>query len=226
MSRDRVVPPVSPPAPPAGAERERVVQALCVHFAADHLGMEELEDRLARVYQSRSAAELESVVADLPALPADVHPGSAPVVAPSTAVPARGVVMALLGASERKGSWLVPRHLKVVAVLGAVEVDLGEGRFAPGVTEIDVTAFLGGVEVVVPAGVRVETVGAAFLGAFEADTGDATAALDASHPVLRVTGLAIMAGVEVKVRRPGKKMLARFEAAWNAARRPPDDVGR
>lgn len=221
MSPDRSVPPVAAPTLLPGAERERVVQALCVHFAADHLGMEELEDRLARVYRSQSAAELEGIVADLPQLPAAaVDPGSVPIVAPSTAVPARGVVLAFLGASERKGSWLVPRHLKVVAVMGAAEVDLREGRFAPGVTEVDVTAFMGGVGVIVPPGVRVEVVGAAVMGAFEADAGDA-AALDASRPVLRVTGLAVMAGVEVKVRRPGKKMLARFEAAWNAARQLP-----
>jgi hypothetical protein len=73
MSRDRVVqqPGSESASPPPTAARERVVQALCVHFAADHLGMEELESRLTRVYGARSSQELAGLLADLPALPAD-----------------------------------------------------------------------------------------------------------------------------------------------------------
>ena len=200
------------------AERDRVAQALSLHYAADHLHLDELEDRLERVYRAQSPAQLESLLAGLAMLSTDaLDAGAAPVMAPPGMVPNRGVVFAIMGGATRKGSWLMPRELKVVAIMGGVEIDLREARFSPGVSEIDVTAFMGGVEILVPRGVRVEVLGAAFMGGFEADAGDASA-LDASQPVLRVTGLAIMAGVEVKVRRPGKKTLARFEAAVNASR--------
>ncbi len=200
------------------AERDRVAQALSLHYAADHLHLDELEDRLERVYRAQSPAQLESLLAGLPMLSTDaLDAGAAPLMAPPGMVPKRGVVFAIMGGATRKGSWLMPQELKVVAIMGGVEIDLREARFSPGVSEIDVTAFMGGVEILVPRGVRVEVLGAAFMGGFEADAGDASA-LDASQPVLRVTGLAIMAGVEVKVRRPGKKTLARFEAAVNASR--------
>lgn len=200
------------------AERDRAAQSLSLHYAADHINLDELEDRLDRVYRAQSPAQLDSVLAGLPMLSTEeFDAGAAPVMAPPGMVPPRGVVFAVMGGASRKGSWLVPRELKVVAVMGGVEIDLREARFSPGVSEIDVTAFMGGVEIIVPRGVRVEVLGAAFMGGFEADAGDASA-LDASQPVLRVTGLAIMAGVEVKVRRPGKKTLARFEAAVNASR--------
>ena len=200
------------------AERDRVAQALSLHYAADHLQLDELEDRLERVYRAQSPAQLDSLLVGLPMLSTDaLDVGAAPVMAPAGMVPKRGVVFAIMGGATRRGSWLMPRELKVVAIMGGVEIDLREARFSPGVSEIDVTAFMGGVEIFVPRGVRVEVLGAAFMGGFEADAGDASA-LDASQPVLRVTGLAIMAGVEVKVRRPGKKTLARFEAAVNASR--------
>ena len=66
MSRDRVVqqPGSESASPPPTAARERIVQALCVHFAADHLGMEELESRLTRVYGARSSQELAGLLAD------------------------------------------------------------------------------------------------------------------------------------------------------------------
>ena len=200
------------------AERDRIAQALSLHYAADHLHLDELEDRLERVYRAQSTVQLESLLAGLPMLSTDaLDAGAAPVMAPPGMVPNRGVVFAIMGGATRRGSWLMPLELKVVAIMGGVEIDLREARFSPGVSEIDVTAFMGGVEIFVPRGVRVEVLGAAFMGGFEADAGDASA-LDASQPVLRVTGLAIMAGVEVKVRRPGKKTLARFEAAVNASR--------
>ncbi len=187
------------------AERERVVEALSTHFANDDLSMEEFEDRLERAYKAASTPQLATLLADLPALDASDAAARAPtLLAPPGDVPARGVMMAVLSGTERKGSWLVPRHLKVVAVLGGVELDLREARFAPGVTEIDVTAIVGGVEIIVPPGVRVESFGAAFLGGFQSRAGDATA-LTPYNPVIRLSGIAIVGGVDVKTRAPGEK---------------------
>ena len=139
--------------------------------------------------------------------------------APPAVVPERGIVMAFMGGVARKGSWMVPRHFKVVAVMGGAEIDLRDARFAPGVTEIEVMALMGGVEITVPPGVRVETMGTALMGGFEATAGDIHAT-DPSAPILRVSGMAVMGGVEVRVRRPGKKVLERFEQAMLMAGQP------
>ncbi|MEO8335349.1 MAG: DUF1707 domain-containing protein [bacterium] len=209
----------STPRLPAADERELVAQELSLHFAADHLGMDELEERLALVYSAPTSAQLHALVTDLPALDRrKLDSGNMPLLAPPDMVPNRGVVIALMGGAERSGSWLVPRELKVWAVLGGAEIDLREARFAPGVTEIDVTAFMGGVSITVPRGVRVETIGAGVMGGFASSAGDASA-LDPSQPVLRITGLAIMGGVEVKVLTPSKRVLKKFEAAMDAVRR-------
>lgn len=199
------------------ADRDRVVDALCLHFAADHIAMDSLEARLALAYQAPTLAELEQLVGDLPALTETPYdPGSATLV-PLSAVPERGVAMAVMGGTARKGSWVVPRNLKVIAFLGGAQLDLREARFAPGVTEIECIAFMGGVEITVPPGIRVEAMGSAFMGGFESSAGDA-GALDPHAPVLRISGMAIMAGVEVKVRNPSKRILARFQSAMQAAR--------
>jgi len=209
----------SAPRPPGADERELVAQELSLHFAASHLSMDELEDRLSLVYGAPTSAQLHGLVTDLPALDRNkLDSGNTPMLAPTGMVPNRGVVMALLGGAERKGSWLVPRELKVWAILGGVTIDLRNAKFAPGVTEIDCTALMGGVEITVPRGVRVEALGAGVMGGFSASAGD-TVALDPSQPVLRVTGLAIMGGVDVKVREPSKRTLKRFEAAMDAVRR-------
>lgn len=187
------------------AERERIVQVLSAHFASDQLTLTEFERRLERAYALASPDQLESVLADLPPISAGVAlvTASAPALAPSTEVPPRGAIFAVMGGAERGGSWIVPRQLKVVALMGSAELDLREARFGPGITEIEVFAIMGAVGIIVPPGIRVESIGAAIIGAFELKAGDA-AALSPAHPVLRLSGLAVMGGVETETRLPGE----------------------
>ena len=73
----------------------------------------------------------------------------------------------------------------------------------PGITELNVFAFMGGVQVVVPPGVRVEMNGVALMGGFEERV--RTPELPpADAPVLRIGGFVMMAGVDVSVRYPGE----------------------
>src|SRR3972149_6403746 len=49
-------------------ERERAVQALCAHFAQDHLTTQELELRFEEVYRASSLDEVRRLMTGLPAL--------------------------------------------------------------------------------------------------------------------------------------------------------------
>lgn len=186
------------------AARDRAMQALSLHFAHDRLTTEELDERLGRAARATSDAELRALLADLPGGAVPVLHATAHPAAPDT-VPARGTVLAVMAGAVRKGNWTVPRDLRVWAIMGGAELDLREATFAIGLTEIDATAVMGGVEIVVPLGVRVEVVGSAFMGAFVSKEGDSFG--DASGGVvLRITGLAIMGAVEVRVARPGEPL--------------------
>ena len=59
---------------------------------------------------------------------------------------------------------------------------------------------MGGVEVIIPPGVRVESEGFAFMGGFGNDVGDPG---NPNAPVVRLTGFAMMGGVEVRVAMVG-----------------------
>jgi hypothetical protein len=207
------------PETPLAQERDRVVQTLSTHFAHDQLTLTEFEQRLERAYNITAVDQLRSLVADLPAVSLHATQGMAtagPALVPSSEVPSRGGIFAVMGGHERAGSWIVPRQLKVVVFMGGAEIDLRDARFGPGVTEIEVFVMMGGVNILVPPGVRVESIGAAFMGGFDLKAGDATA-LSPAHPVLRLGGLAIMGGVETETRLPGES--AR-EAKRRRKRRP------
>ncbi len=200
----------SRPAVPATLEpaRQRTIDQLCEHFAAENLSDEALDERLMLAYQATTADQLQGLLADLPALrPAGVP---APAQAPSTQVgradyaPERQVVVAIMGGAERKGVWTPPSNLHVFALMGGAELDFREARFGPGVTEVTIFAMMGGVEIVVPPGVHVDMNGMAVMGGFS-QSGRGAPAEDPNAPVLRVGGFALMGGVEVDVRLPGER---------------------
>ena len=192
-----------PPPPPVALDktRERVITELCEHYAHDALDDRQFEERLDRAHAARSLQELEVLVADLPALHTANSPAALP--APVGEVRDKQTLVAVMGGASRKGSWVPPRKLHVFAIMGGVELDFREARFGPGIVEVEVFAMMGGVEVTVPPGVRVEVEGVGIMGAFD-DSETAPGPLDASAPVVRIGGFALMGGVAIFTRYPGE----------------------
>lgn len=183
-----------PAVPPAA--QERVVEILTRHFASDRLSEAELETRLERVYAAATSGELDAVIADLPVLAAaDAVPAAAAV------APAR--ITALFSGQESKLTGMVPREMTLRARLGYVELDLTRATFAPGLTTIDVRAFMGYVQIRLPAEVRVECEGHALFGFFALRRGGSSGGESGgTESVVRVTGRAVFGFAECFARRP------------------------
>lgn len=194
------------PLPPTALRerRERIIEALTVHFSSDRIDAEDFERRVDLAYRAQSMPELEAIRSDLPAL-RDETAVDAPI--PALAAPGdtrdRQLVVAILGGTERKGEWAPARQINVLAMMGGVALDFREARFSPGVTEVTVFAMMGGVEILVPPGLRVQSDGFGLLGGFEGLDQDPPSD-DPHQPTLRIRGMAIMGGVEVTERRPGE----------------------
>lgn len=185
-------------------ERERAIAALSDFFAQGDLDLDEFERRLALAHRATSTEELTALLADAPERKDEAVP--APL--PQTTALARGVrpkqwVVALLGGARRGGTWTCARKLRVLAMMGGVELDFREARLGPGVTEVWVVAMMGGVQIIVPPGLPVEATGLGLMGGFDAI--DRTPPVpDPERPALRIRGFALMGGVEVKTRLLGE----------------------
>ena len=181
----------------ADEARERAIRLLTDAYAYDVITDIEFERLLGQLGLAATRDTIDAVVADLPTAPyasretlrTDAMPeGSA------------GRITGFMSETRRTGSWSVPRHLTVRAVMCDMKIDL---RYAaiPGNCSIDVTAIMSSVALVVPPGLAVD---------FNIDPilGVAGSAADAGYPggVARVhiRGSAIMSDVRVRVRQLGR----------------------
>ena len=186
--------------------RERVVQDLADHFAQDRLTLPEYERRVELAYRAASADALSDLTRDLALPPARIAPPAAMAsqgesrIAPQTT--RAKTFFALMSGVVRRGTWTVPARIRAFACMGGIGLDLREATLTAPVTDIYVFALMGGVEIVVPPDVRLETDGFAIMGGFE-DQLREPASQDPNVPLIRVHGLAIMGGVEARVAAPG-----------------------
>ena len=193
------------------AARERVVQDLADHFAQDRLTMHEYERRVELAYRAASADALRDLTKDLVAAsPPPVRVNHAGVASPAVAsVPARSSraknFVALMSGVLRKGTWTVPTRCRAVAVMGGISLDLREATLSGPVTDIYVFAMMGGVEIIVPPEVRLESDGFAIMGGFE-DQLKEPASREPDAPTIRVHGFAFMGGVEARVASHGSEL--------------------
>lgn len=195
MTTDQPVDPHAPTLlpPVAPAAREQVIAILTERYAQDHLTLEEFERRAAAAYAARTPADLSALTADL----GDVAPSA---VRPSLPAMNVGVVLG----SIVRDMYAVPRQVEVRTVLGNIELDLTHASFAPGVTEIALHAFMGNIEIQLPAHVGVEDHVSAVLGSFEYRRHPrATSWAQSSRvtSVVRFTGRVTMSSAEVVIRQ-------------------------
>lgn len=85
----------------------------------------------------------------------------------------------------------------LTAIFGGASLDLRQAQLDPDGAQIETFAAFGGVDVIVPRGWRVTVSGMPLFGAFE-DNVDKSAPIEPGAPMLRVSGVVLFGGVEVK----------------------------
>jgi hypothetical protein len=186
---------------PLSSRREQVIGALARHFASDAISMEEFERRVDLAHRAKDADALQQLVSDLPAAARPVPVQQA---APGAVVRNdQQYVIAVLGGVERCGAWKPAARVNVFTMMGGAELDFREAELPMGTTEVRIFCAMGGVAIIVPPELPVDSNGIALLGGFEGgqETGKRPAG---GGPALRIRGLALMGGVEIEVRLPGE----------------------
>ncbi|HVH94080.1 MAG TPA: DUF1707 domain-containing protein [Nocardioidaceae bacterium] len=184
-------------------DRHHVAEVLREAAGEGRIDLEELDQRLEATYAARTYADLVPITLDLPAAPTSQVPARPAAATPSPVVPGPSEErhLAILGGLERKGDWIVPEHLTVVAFMGGADLDLTRARFAARVVTLTINAVMGGADIKVNPHTHVVMEGVGIMGGYAGPSGDVPAELDENSPVVRIKGFAIMGGVNV-TRKP------------------------
>ena len=220
---------MSLPAPDASATldaaRERVVHLLTDRFADDTLTVEQFEAELDRLHRLTDIGSLQRMAGELTsgvqpavardALAATPLPPHAPsvefgwqygeLVAGRAIAEAR--MLAIMSSSKRTGVWSVPRVFRAFALMSEAVIDLRYAVIPADGCEIEVSAIMANVKVLLPPEVEAEVAVSAFMGS--AQDGTHTHPAVGHGPRVRVTGSAMMA--EVKVLQGMEAELAALE---------------
>ncbi len=181
------------------AERHQVAEILREAAGEGRLDIDELDQRLEATYAARTYADLVPITFDLPSHP-HARPVAKPVAASPEVVPGadRESHFAILSGLSRKGVWVVPRQLTILAMMGGAELDLRRAKFAAPEVTITINAFMGGAQVIVGPSTRVQMEGTGIMGGYSGPSGLVEAELDEASPVVRIKGFAIWGGVSVE----------------------------
>ena len=184
-------------------ERERVIQQLSEHFANDRLTIDELESRMELAYKATSLGDLRVLTADLPSGAAAPVPAPLPPEESVALSPDRERVWSVMSETRRGGGWLVPQRLDLLAVMSDTTIDLTQSTLPTGIIDIHVRSLMAAVKIVVPPGIQVVSRVSSLMGSVHGggEPNEGAGAGWKAGTVVRLTGWALMAEVQTKVRR-------------------------
>lgn len=195
------------------AERHQVAEILRQAAGEGRLDFEELDERLEATYAAKTYADLVPITLDLPTQGGLVaRPAAAPTPVPQPVphagplvVPGQGSTthLAIMSSLDRRGYWVVPRQMNVLALMGGAHLDLRAARFAAQHVTLNVTALMGGADIIVPPHVHVVMDGIGIMGGYAGPSGKVPEELTPDSPTVRIRGVAIWGGVNVV--RKGRK---------------------
>jgi hypothetical protein len=180
-------------------ERDAVVQRVQQAFAEGRLDDAEFDERMRTALVARTHADLDALVADLPATTPSLAPAA------SGRGPGR-LAVALKSSVRRGGRWRVPERYTTVVYKGDGRLDLRAAELSGPVTTFLAVAYKSTVTILVPPGVRVEMTGFGVTQG-QAEDEDPGFRQPADAPVIHVRGIAYKGAVEVTTRPHGRRAL-------------------
>ncbi|MBO1255809.1 DUF1707 and DUF2154 domain-containing protein [Alteromonas sp. 5E99-2] len=191
--------------------KEEVIEVLIYNYSHGNINEEAFERRLDVVVDSNDAEKIVSQVADLDPLASDMTkdfnaPDMSIQYSTEETTDAENVVCIFAG-SDRKGPWLVPSKINVITVFGGANIDLSQGIFTSKTVTLKVFCMFGGININVPEGVRVST---STVNMFAGINNKIRSSADYDGPILRVEGLVLFGGVDIKIKQTIKEKFTEF----------------
>lgn len=209
------------------AEREHAVEILGHAATEGRLSVEELDERIQSAYATRTIGELDRLLADvrqhglLDGRNLASHRHNDRIAVRQGSRGTRWVVSIMTG-NVRRGNWRIAKRCTVVSIMGASKIDLCDVELSHPVTQLNVYSVMGGGEVRVPDGVRVQVSKFALMAGNDVRLGDQPTQL--AGPLIRIRLVSIMGGCKVRVGRKPSRTERRRARELRASKRRGEDL--
>jgi hypothetical protein len=171
------------------AERDATVERLSAATGAGRLTLEEFSQRMEQATAAKTRAELDRLVADLPA---DPGTASTAVAAQSRTTPSWHV--SPVGGFSVSGPWRMDRHVISISLVGGAHLDLSQAQLAAPEVTLTKVSLVGGVWVKVPQGVRVQVSGFSLVGGTRIAGGPEPGP---GAPIVHINAFSLVGGVHI-----------------------------
>ena len=155
-------------------------------------------------YKAATVTDLQRLTADLPSVTAAAPvPVAAPADELAVIAPDRERLFAVMSETRRHGAWIVPQRLDLVALMSDTTIDLTQAALPSGIIDIHVRSICAAVKIVVPPGLQVVSRISSLMSSVRGggEPNEHTVGGWKAGTVVRLTGWALMAEVQTKVRR-------------------------
>jgi len=184
--------------------RDQLMDDLVRHYSQERFSLEEFERRTTHLSKAETRSELMAQVADLPSLAPEATGRKASMasaqttwrVATGSSRP-NDFAVAIFSGSEFKGIWQAPRALTNLCVFGGSSIDLRRAVVPSDGLTISCLCLFGGVDIIVPPGMRLYVRGIGVFGGFDRTSNEID---DPAAPTIVIEGLALFGGVSVRVK--------------------------
>jgi hypothetical protein len=205
--------PVAPQDRPLDALREETVDQLIMNYGHGKLSREAFERRLDEALDTESHDRLVDLTKDLD-LRMDRQYTSQKkaelgirVEAPRTDADESENIVNIFAGNSRKGTWHVPRAIRLINIFGGTDLDFTDATFAAETTCITAFCLFGGVNVRVREGMRTLSKAVAIFGGVE---NRAPSTLDPNAPLIIIEGIVLFGGIDIRVKKTPKQRLQEF----------------
>jgi hypothetical protein len=206
--------PVTPQDRPLDALREETVDQLIMNYGHGKLSREAFERRLDQALEAASHDRLLELTEDLDLrtdrqytsrkkaeLGIHVDPSAA------SRTDDNDLIVNIFSGNHWRGSWDVPRAIRIVNVFGGAELDFADARFTAETTYVTVFCLFGGVNLRVRDGMRTISKALCIFGGVD---NRAPTTTDPNAPLLVVEGLCLFSGIDIRVKKTPKQRLTEF----------------
>lgn len=172
-------------------EIDDAIQQLESAYTDGRLDENELGERMALALKAKTESDLAHLLRDLTRT-ANL---AQPIVVDHKLRRLKNAAVAIFSGIELNGQFILPKEYRISAIMGGCLIDLSRARLESPYSTIHITAIMGGVQIFVPKGIRIEIDGFPIMGGISKHVADEDLPHDA--PVIHLHCKAIMGGIEI-----------------------------